>query len=353
MSRLYVGRLPRDVRERDLERLFKGYGEIRDICLRPGFGFVEFRDRRDAEDVIHDFDGRDFMGERLMIEPARADRRRERFRGERGERGERGDRDFGRRDDRRRAGGMNGPQRTPFRIIVENLSSSVSWQVAGKLHTLTREGDVLGEMRIMDNKLNIGNMGGAGAALFVHQQDLKDFARRAGEVSFADAHKLHPGEGIVEFTDESGLRNALRKLDGVELRGRRVIIREEMGRGGGGGRRSYSRRSRSRSYSPARERSPNYRRSSYRSRSPPRHASRSRSPPPRHMSRSRSRSPRSPSPADDRLPPPPPDRRRSSRSLSPVSAHSPSSHEMATEPEPAVNVDEPMANNAANDNWAM
>ncbi|KAJ1748610.1 Serine/arginine-rich splicing factor 6 [Coemansia sp. RSA 1821] len=303
MSRLFVGRLPRDVRERDLERLFKGYGEIRDICLRQGFGFVEFRERRDAEDVIHDFDGRDFMGERLMIEPARADRRRERFRGERGERG---DRDYGRRDDRRR-GAMNGPQRTPFRIMVENLSSSVSWQ------------------------------------------DLKDFARRAGEVSFADAHKLHPGEGIVEFTDESGLRNALRKLDGVELRGRRVIIREEMGRGGGGGRRSYSRRSRSRSYSPARERSPNYRRSSYRSRSPPRRMSRSRSPPPRHMSRSRSRSPRSPSPADERLPPPPPDRR--SRSLSPASAHSPSSHDMATEPEPAVNVDEPMAN--SNDNWAM
>ncbi|KAJ2450840.1 hypothetical protein EV183_004016 [Coemansia sp. RSA 2336] len=301
MSRLFVGRLPRDVRERDLERLFKGYGEIRDICLRQGFGFVEFRERRDAEDVIHDFDGRDFMGERLMIEPARADRRRERFRGERGER------DYGRRDDRRR-GAMNGPQRTPYRIIVENLSSSVSWQ------------------------------------------DLKDFARRAGEVSFADAHKLHPGEGIVEFTDESGLRNALRKLDGVELRGRRVIIREEMGRGGGGGgssggRRSYSRRSRSRSYSP-RERSPEYRRSSYRSRSPPRRMSRSRSPP-RRMSRSQSRSPRSASPADERLPPPPPDR----RSLSPVSARSPSSHDMAAEPEPAVNVDEPMA--SSNDNWAI
>ncbi|ORX69182.1 hypothetical protein DL89DRAFT_215106, partial [Linderina pennispora] len=221
--RLYVGRLPRDVRERDVEKLFKGYGEIRDICLLSGFGFVEFRDRRDAEDVMHDFNNRDFMGERLLIEPAR----------------DRGD------DRGRRMGSMGAPQRTPFRMLVENLSSSVSWQ------------------------------------------DLKDFARRAGEVSFADAHKLRPGEGIVEFVDEEGLRTALRKLDGEELRGRRVVLREDFGPrggngGGGGGRypreRSYSprrssRRSRSRSYSRERSRSPRYRRSSYNNRS-------SRSPPP-------------------------------------------------------------------------
>ncbi|KAJ1948469.1 Serine/arginine-rich splicing factor 6 [Linderina pennispora] len=177
MSRLYVGRLPRDVRERDIEKLFKGYGEIRDICLLSGFGFVEFRDRRDAEDVMHDFNNRDFMGERLLIEPARVDRRRERM--------DRGFRREDRGDDRgRRMGSMGAPQRTPFRMLVENLSSSVSWQ------------------------------------------DLKDFARRAGEVSFADAHKLRPGEGIVEFVDEEGLRTALRKLDGEELRGRRVVLRE-------------------------------------------------------------------------------------------------------------------------------
>ncbi|KAJ1964492.1 Serine/arginine-rich splicing factor 6 [Dipsacomyces acuminosporus] len=132
MSRLYVGRLPRDVRERDIERLFKGYGQIRDICLLSGFGFVEFRDRRDAEDVMHDFNNREFMGERLLIEPARVDRRRDRD-----DRGGFGRRDddrggFGRRDDRddrgaRRMGG-GAPQRTPYRLLVENLSSSVSWQ---------------------------------------------------------------------------------------------------------------------------------------------------------------------------------------------------------------------------------
>ncbi|KAJ2880462.1 serine arginine-rich splicing factor, partial [Coemansia aciculifera] len=136
MSRLYVGRLPRDVRERDIERLFKGYGQIRDICLLSGFGFVEFRERRDAEDVMQDFNGRDFMGERLIIEPARVDRRRERsdrgggFGGPGGFEGGGYGGGPGRRDDDRgrRMGASAAPQRTPYRMLVENLSSSVSWQ---------------------------------------------------------------------------------------------------------------------------------------------------------------------------------------------------------------------------------
>ncbi|KAJ2084655.1 Serine/arginine-rich splicing factor 6 [Coemansia sp. S142-1] len=136
MSRLYVGRLPRDVRERDIERLFKGYGQIRDICLLSGFGFVEFRERRDAEDVMHDFNNREFMGERLLIEPARVDRRRERGFGGHDDAPGYGGGGPGRRDDRgdrgddrgRRMGPASAPQRTPYRMLVDNLSSSVSWQ---------------------------------------------------------------------------------------------------------------------------------------------------------------------------------------------------------------------------------
>ncbi|PIA16443.1 hypothetical protein COEREDRAFT_81123 [Coemansia reversa NRRL 1564] len=327
MSRLYVGRLPRDVRERDVERLFKGYGQIRDICLLSGFGFVEFRDRHDAEDVMHDFNNRTFMGERLIIEPARLDRRRERGGPDRGgpDRGGPDRGGFDRRDDRRRMGGASGaPQRTPFRVLVENLSSMVSWQ------------------------------------------DLKDFARRAGEVSFADAHKLRPGEGIVEFVDESGLRNALRKLDGEELRGRRIVIRKDPGpRGGGGGGGPRGDHSfRERSYSPAGGRSPGYRRSPYyrRSRSPGRRMSGS---PGRRMSgspgrrMSRSPSPRSRSPRDrDDLPPPPPPGHRSSHSpMSPRSAYSPrsamsprspSSHELNGEPNPVP----PPAEDEMGSGWA-
>ncbi len=39
-TRVYVGRLSYHVRERDLERFFKGYGRIREIMLKNGYGFV-------------------------------------------------------------------------------------------------------------------------------------------------------------------------------------------------------------------------------------------------------------------------------------------------------------------------
>ncbi|PVU91845.1 hypothetical protein BB560_006100 [Smittium megazygosporum] len=167
MSRLYVGSLPLDARRRDIERLFETYGELRDVVLRRGFGFVEFRDRRDADDALYNLNGKNFLGEK----------------------------------------NAGPPQRTRFRILVENISSSVSWQ------------------------------------------DLKDFMREAGDVCFADAHKLRRGEGIVEFETEEGMENALRKLDGVEFKGRRISLRQDRNSRGGPRGRS---RSRSRSRSPAR-----------------------------------------------------------------------------------------------------
>lgn len=40
MSRVFIGRLSPHARERDVEKFFKGYGRIRDINLKNGFGFV-------------------------------------------------------------------------------------------------------------------------------------------------------------------------------------------------------------------------------------------------------------------------------------------------------------------------
>ncbi len=39
-NRIYLGRIPYNARERDIERFFKGFGRIRDINLKNGFGFV-------------------------------------------------------------------------------------------------------------------------------------------------------------------------------------------------------------------------------------------------------------------------------------------------------------------------
>lgn len=199
-TRVFVGRLNYDVRERDMERFFRGYGRIEDIVLKNGFGFVDFDDYRDAEDAVRELNGKKLMGERVTVELARGMRR-----------GppdyERGPRRFG------------PPTRTNYQLLVENLSSSVSWQ------------------------------------------DLKDFMRQAGDVTYTDAHKLRRHEGVVEFASYADMKNALDSLDNVSLDGRRIRLVEtkRLQRRSSSGsksprpcRRGDGSRSRSRSYSRSR-----------------------------------------------------------------------------------------------------
>ncbi len=51
---MHAGRLPLDCRPRDLEDMFYKYGRIIRCDVKVGFGFVEYEDRRDAEDAIRD-----------------------------------------------------------------------------------------------------------------------------------------------------------------------------------------------------------------------------------------------------------------------------------------------------------
>jgi len=229
-ARLYIGHLSSRASERDIETFFRGYGRLRDIVLKGGFGFVEFEDSRDARDAVDDLNGRELCGERIILEESR--------RGPRGGRGDRGDRD---RDDRRRDHRDGGsikrdrygpPVQTRYRLTVENLSTRCSWQ------------------------------------------DLKDLMRAAGEVTYADAHKKEPNTAIVCFASHSDLKRAIDKFQGKDINGRRIKLIDDSENGGG----------RSRSRSP-RSRSP-------RSRSrTPKSRSRTRSPPRRSESRSASKSP--------------------------------------------------------------
>merc|ERR1711976_16931 len=75
-TRVYIGRLSYHVRERDIERFFKGYGRIREILLKNGYGFVEFDDYRDADDAVYELNGKELCGERISIEHARRPSRR-------------------------------------------------------------------------------------------------------------------------------------------------------------------------------------------------------------------------------------------------------------------------------------
>ncbi|OVA02646.1 RNA recognition motif domain [Macleaya cordata] len=234
---LYVGNLPGDIREREVEDLFYKYGPIVDIDLKipprpPGYAFVEFEDARDAEDAIRGRDGYSFDGHRLRVELAH------------GGRGQVSSMD--RRSSYNGGGGGRGgvSRHSEYRVLVTGLPTSASWQ------------------------------------------DLKDHMRRAGDVCFSQVFRDGSGTtGIVDYTNYDDMKYAIRKLDDSEFRNAfsRAYIRVKEYES----KRSLSRsRSRSRSYS--RSKSPS------RSRSNSRSKSKSKSPKPkssrRSLSRSRSRS---------------------------------------------------------------
>ncbi|KAI9014999.1 hypothetical protein BC832DRAFT_547070 [Gaertneriomyces semiglobifer] len=228
-NRVFIGKLPNDVSEREVEKLTREYGRIKELRALPGYAFVEFQDDRDARDCVERLDGQSYAGRRIIVEPAKGERR------ERNDR-DRGDRD---RDDRRsdRYAPRGGSGRGDYRIDVIGLPSRTSWQ------------------------------------------DLKDLMRKAGEVVYTDI--THDGDGIVEFSNQNDMEEALRLFDGYDYKGNTLKVKE--GKSGAG------RGDRNRSPAPARRRSPSPRR---RSPSP-----RRRSPSPRRRrspspARGRSRSPR-------------------------------------------------------------
>ena len=52
---MYVGRVPDNTREKDIERFFKGYGKLRDVLMKPGYTFVVrlFEPRREKTGFLH------------------------------------------------------------------------------------------------------------------------------------------------------------------------------------------------------------------------------------------------------------------------------------------------------------
>ncbi len=85
-SNLYVGNLPFDVGEAELQELFVSQGEVvsakvvmdRETGRPRGFGFVEMALAEDAQKAIQNLDGREFKGRNLKVNMAqpRQDRSR-------------------------------------------------------------------------------------------------------------------------------------------------------------------------------------------------------------------------------------------------------------------------------------
>lgn len=159
--RVYVGNLPGDVREHEVEDIFHKYGRIRDLVIKggrsgPAFAFVTFDDPRDADDAIYYRDGYDFAGGRIRVErPKSGGRFEDRDRGDRGGRGYTG-------------------RHSENRVEVLGIPEGTSWQ------------------------------------------DLKDFGREAGDVLFADV--TGPDKGEIEYARADDVENAVKVLNGKKLR---------------------------------------------------------------------------------------------------------------------------------------
>lgn len=157
--RIYVGNLPPDCRNNELEDIFYKYGRIRYIDIKkargPPFAFVEFDDPLDAEDAVRGRDGYNFDGYRLKVE----------F--QKGSRGGGGRGGFG---------GRGGPptRRSDYRVIVSGLPPTGSWQ------------------------------------------DIKDHMRVAGNVCYADVFK--DGTGVCEFIRYDDMKYAVKHLDDTKFR---------------------------------------------------------------------------------------------------------------------------------------
>ena len=78
MNKIYIGNLPYQATEQDVQTLFAQFGDIENVAIikdrdtgRPkGFGFVTFVAQNSAQDALK-MDGQDFQGRPLKVSMAK------------------------------------------------------------------------------------------------------------------------------------------------------------------------------------------------------------------------------------------------------------------------------------------
>lgn len=91
-TRVYVGGLSNETKKEDLESEFEKFGKLNNVWVAfnpPGFAFVEFSNKIDAENACYNMNGTELLGGKLRVELSRN-------RGRGGYRGNSGGGSFGR-----------------------------------------------------------------------------------------------------------------------------------------------------------------------------------------------------------------------------------------------------------------
>ena len=258
-AKVFIGNVPADCRDSDIESFFRDIGEIREVVVKKNYAFCEFTDYYDAKDAVKEKDGEKLLGSRVRVEFAKGEKTR--------------------------SGGNRSPDRTC--VYVGGISSEVRerdiedfFQGYGSIKQVNlKKGfafcvfdddrdaeDAVKDLngtRLRGERVKLefakGERrgsdrdryeSGSGHRVLVENlssktawQDLKDYMKKAGEVLYCKAHHERGGEGMVEFATKSDMEWALDRLDGTDLDGRKIGVRE-LGRSRT---RSRSTRSRSRS----------------------------------------------------------------------------------------------------------
>ncbi len=100
---IYVGNLPKDATDFELEDLFKGYGNVRSVKIirdlfsgeSKGFGFVEMNDKEEAQKALDELNTKEFKGNKIIVNEARPKNTNRRGGGGRGNSGRGGNRGGG------------------------------------------------------------------------------------------------------------------------------------------------------------------------------------------------------------------------------------------------------------------
>ncbi len=78
MNKIYVGNLPFNTTEQEVEEVFKQFGDIEEIALIrdrysnefKGFGFITFTSQEGAQNALS-MDGKEFLGRAIKVNMAR------------------------------------------------------------------------------------------------------------------------------------------------------------------------------------------------------------------------------------------------------------------------------------------